>query len=122
MNADRIEFRRNSVNDKEYILYLMTSSFRSHNNHSLEHALELVHATKKPLVMILYKEPEENPRNNELFLSGIANYEEVFLPITADVLLYQTRTQEQQQQQKQHQLGSLFIFQPSIWKPRKRQH
>ena len=90
MNVDRIEMRRHSSNDNDYILYIMSSSFRSHNNHSLEHALELVHATKKPLVIILFKRQEDNERNNEFFLAGIQNYEEVFAPISQDVFLYDT--------------------------------
>jgi deoxyribodipyrimidine photo-lyase len=64
----------------------MSSSFRAHNNHSLEHALEFVHETKKPLRIVLFKPNEEQPRNNEFFQAGIANYEEVFQPVAEDII------------------------------------
>jgi deoxyribodipyrimidine photo-lyase len=88
MNIDRIEIKGDASNNNEYILYIMSSSFRTHNNHSLEHALELVHSTKKPLKIVLFKEDEDNPRNNEFFIQGIANYDEVLSPISDDISVH----------------------------------
>lgn len=87
MNVDRIQIVQDSNNDNDYILYIMSSSFRAHNNHSLEHALEFVHMTKKPLRIVLFKPKEENERNNEFFLTGIENYEEVFEPVSEETIL-----------------------------------
>jgi len=89
MNVDRIDIRHKADNLNEYILYVMCTSFRTHNNHSLEHALEFVHMTKKPLVIVLYKEPEEQPRNNEFFYKGIENYQEVLQDISGNIHFYE---------------------------------
>jgi deoxyribodipyrimidine photo-lyase len=85
MNADRIETVFPSKREGDHILYLMTSSFRTHDNHALEHALEHLHDTNKPLRIALLKPKEEQVRNNDFFQMGIANYEEVFAPVTENV-------------------------------------
>lgn len=97
MNVDRIEIRKDAQNTNDYILYVMCTSFRTHNNHSLEHALELVHMTKKPLVIILYKEPEESERNNEFFQHGIANYQTVLSELTTEVYLFESLEEDMKQ-------------------------
>lgn len=97
MNVDRIEIRKDAQNNNDYILYVMCTSFRTHNNHSLEHALELVHMTKKRLVIILYKEPEESERNNEFFQHGIANYQTVLSELTTEVYLFESLEEDMKQ-------------------------
>jgi deoxyribodipyrimidine photo-lyase len=97
MNVERVEIIQNSNNKNNYILYIMSSSFRTHNNHSLEHALELVHETKKPLKVVLFKEEEENPKNNEFFLQGISNYEEILSPISDDISFYNEYNEDMKQ-------------------------
>ncbi len=94
MNVDRIQIVRDADNKNDYILYLMCTSFRLHNNHSLEHALEFVHATKKDLRVVLYREPEENERNNEFFRHGVENAEEVLAPITNHVYRFDAWNEE----------------------------
>jgi len=94
MNVDRIQMVRDADNQSDYILYLMCTSFRLHNNHSLEHALEFVHATKKDLRVVLYREPEENERNNEFFRHGVENAEEVLAPITNHVYRFDAWNEE----------------------------
>ncbi|QMS85330.1 deoxyribodipyrimidine photo-lyase [Candidatus Xianfuyuplasma coldseepsis] len=94
MNVERVEVLRASNNHNDRIVYLMTSSFRAHNNHSLEHALEYVHATNKELTIILFKQPEENPRNHEFFLMGIHNYQEVFSPVSRTIHYFESFTDE----------------------------
>jgi deoxyribodipyrimidine photo-lyase len=88
MNTNRVELVKDSKNASDIIVYFMCSSFRATNNHSLEHALKLVRELKKELIIILYKEPEENPRNNQFFLNGISNFKEVFKPVSNHVVFY----------------------------------
>lgn len=87
MNNDRIETVLSHQREGDYILYLMTSSFRSHDNHALEQALEHVHDTKKPLRIVLLKPKETSQRNNAFFQMGIANYQEVFAPVAERIRL-----------------------------------
>ena len=97
MNVDRIEIKHKALTENDYILYIMCSSFRTHNNHSLEHALEWVHMTDKPLVIVLYKEPEDNPRNNQFFQKGITNYQEVLQDVSSNIQYFETVTEDLKQ-------------------------
>jgi len=82
---DRIETVCQTDKDIEKILYLMTKSFRIHNNYSLNEAIRLKEVNSASLTVIILEPIEENPRNKRFFLDNTSDLPDRLLSYAKEV-------------------------------------
>lgn len=85
MNLNRVTVL-NQPKTKQNVLYIITKAFRVNDNHALEYAQSLV--DKNHLSIYLYRQQEENQRNNRFFEEGISNYSDAFSSFSKNIEYY----------------------------------